>query len=126
MKKLILAFISTFVLSSFASANEIARGEFAPVDSRHMIQGSFSLHEDGAALKLLFDSNFKVTAGPDLRIVLRDSKGQKPMVVVAPLAGNDGQQEYDLSAFASSISDFDEVLIYCAKYHVDFGVGKFR
>jgi hypothetical protein len=103
------------------NAQTFNQGSFTGVD-RHQVAGTVKL-ESHLVIEnyLALESDFQTTPGPDLRIVLRDSKGQLPDLTVATLDQTKGKQKYILN---SSGSGYDEVVIHCAKYNVDFGVAK--
>jgi hypothetical protein len=75
---------------------------------------------------LVLADDFKTSPGPDLRFVLRDSEGAVSMAVVGPLAQFHGAQEYPLDLNEAELMPFDEVSVYCAKFHVDFGIAKIQ
>ena len=105
---------------------ELYRGTFAP-SGPHQTEGTVRIEaSSGMVTYLVLDSDFRTVAGPDLRIVLRDSSGLSAMRVLAPLLQVEGEQNYPLSLSAAELSGFDEVVIYCAKFHVDFGIAKIR
>ena len=112
--------LSILVLAS--NAHAFSRGAFMPVSDKHMIQGDVTIAEQNGKPYLFLQSDFRVTPGPDLRVVLRDSKGRNPMIIVAPLQATEGSQYYDLPVSADMLPMYDQVVIYCAKFHVDFGV----
>ena len=130
----LLLFAGTAQASTLASADNtqaaasvasgvIAQGTFKPVDTKHSIRGNFRFEKRSNGLFLKLGSNFKTTKGPDLRLVLRDSTGKTPMVILAPLTKFRGSQKYQLALTETELSQFNELVVYCAEFHVDFGVG---
>ena len=102
----------------------LSQGEFASL-GHHLVMGSVEIEQTPVTgLYLALGPGFETSQGPDLRIVLRDSSGIRPMTVVATLDQTTGAQKYALSLDEKVLANYDEVVIYCAKYHVDFGIAK--
>ena len=95
---------------------------FSPIDRTHDIEGSLKIEEVGGKILLTLNDDFKVQRGPDLRVVLRDPCFPEEMVVVAKLTSFNGKQVYELPVSKEMLKDFSQVVIYCAKFHVDFGI----
>lgn len=100
-------------------------GQFVSIGN-HTVKGGVKIETRNDGSYLVIDDNFNSTAGPDLRLVLRDSSGNSQMQIVAPLAKTQGSQEYLLDLDSSLLNQFNEVAVYCAKFHVDFGIAKIR
>ena len=115
----------TLFFSFVASARVVTMGKFMPTSSGHRIEGTFEIHKKEARLVLVFNSDFNVDHGPDLRVVLRNSMNNIPMQIIAPLKQFEGEQAYELPLSEEELLAFDQVVIYCAKFHVDFGIGNF-
>ncbi len=98
-------------------------GQFVSVGS-HAVVGTAKIEKREAGTFLVFGDDFLSDAGPDLRLVLRDSTGVTMMEVVAPLKMVQGAQEYQISLANDLLAKFDEIVIYCAQFHVDFGIAK--
>lgn len=103
----------------------VAQGVFKSADAKHSTAGSFTVTKKASGLVLTLDKSFSTSTGPDLRVVLRDSTGRNPMVVVSELKSFSGAQQYMLNLSEADLSKFNEVVIYCAKFHVDFGIASF-
>lgn len=110
-------------LSGARAAAEAMPGQFVSVGNHH-VSGMVSLEERLEGTFLALQEDFMSSSGPDLRLVLRDSTGQVPMRVIAPLHRFSGAQEYALNLTANELAPFDEVVVYCAEFHVDFGIAK--
>ena len=104
-------------------------GQFQDADSFHRGSGTATVYQLGAGgARVLRLDDFRVTNGPDLRVLLADfpnptARGHleppNSYVELAPLKGNVGAQNYDLPA------DFDlamagSVVIYCNPFRVIF------
>ena len=103
------------------NAQILNQGSFSGVGG-HQVAGTVKFEDiQGLGTYLSLESDFQTTPGPDLRIVLRDSKHVLQPFTVAMLDQVKGKQKYMLNA---SGAGYDEVVIYCAKYNVDFGIAK--
>ncbi|MCI5051309.1 MAG: DM13 domain-containing protein [Candidatus Pacebacteria bacterium] len=98
------------------------RGSFVGADARHQGEGELKVIKDGNQTFLRFE-NFSVTNGPDLFVTLNkgnDPKGEHD--IVAPLKGNMGNQNYDISSF--DIDDYQSVSIYCRAFTTEFATAQ--
>jgi len=75
---------------------------------------------------------FKVTNGPDLRVILTKAASPKTSaevqagyVEVAKLKGNVGSQNYELPANLA-LDDYKTVVIYCKPFHVVFATASLQ
>jgi hypothetical protein len=136
MKRLILTtvvFLSGVANMAQASSSSVvmsgtqvvSEGAFASIGT-HAVEGAARVEQRADGAYLVLSEDFNTVAGPDLRVVLRDSTGAMTMVVVAPLNGFQGIQEFALPLNEAGLQGFDEVVIYCAKFHVDFGIAKLQ
>lgn len=107
------------------SYNPVAMGQFQSVGGKQT-SGNLTIENKLGGLYLRFAKNFKTDMGPDLRVLLRDSKGQTQMIEVASLKAFNGEQEFQLPVLQGDLSKFDQVVIYCMKFHVDFGVAQIK
>lgn len=101
--------------------------EFQDADNFHKGEGVVTLFNDNGEKKLEF-RDFRVTNGPDLRVILsKHSNPQKSSdlgddyIEIAKLKGNIGNQSYVLPAHVN-IEDYGSVVIYCKPFHVLFSV----
>ena len=107
----------------------LASGSFRDADSFHQGSGSATIYllPDGSHLLRLED--FKVTNGPDLRVLLaepgdpmsRDELQAGGYVHLAKLKGNMGNQNYEIPADIN-LDEQNSVIIYCMPFHVIFSV----
>ena len=112
-----------------ASPVKLKTGAFAGADRVHKGSGQASIYRlpDGSHLLRLDD--FKVTNGPDLRVIL--TRVANPgvsgevtgpgHVELAKLKGNMGNQNYPIPDDVD-ISSFESVVIYCKPFRVIFSV----
>ena len=125
----ILSVLSIQASNSFAQSTDNkdypVHGHFESVGAKQT-SGDIVIHNKLGKLHLRLAANFATQMGPDLRVVLRDSKGITPMVIVDALRGFTGEQEYELALSADDLKNFDQVVIYCAKFHVDFGIAQLQ
>ena len=118
-----------------ASAGPVAlsSGNFTRVDAIHSAEGTATIYrlEDGKLVLRL--ENFKSTNGPDLFVGLSGhpmprSKSEvydQGYVQIAPLKGNQGNQNYELPADID-LSAFKSVVIYCRAFNVVFSTAELK
>jgi hypothetical protein len=110
------------------SAGEVvARGSLTAADSFHRGEGTVAIYRVGQELVLRLDP-FKVTNGPDLRVILTKlsfpksgADVQQGYLEVAKLKANLGSQNYTLAGDAR-LDDYHAVVIYCKMFHVLFSI----
>ena len=117
------------MMPAMSSAMVLSMGNFRDADSFHKGSGSATVYqlEDGSHV-LRFE-NFRVTNGPDLRVLLSKAsdisdKGefqQYDYVELDRLKGNIGNQNYVIPANLD-VSEYGSVVIYCKPFHVLFSV----
>ncbi|MFN0093648.1 MAG: DM13 domain-containing protein [Dehalococcoidia bacterium] len=106
-----------------AAGDVVARGTFRDGDPGHQGSGAAELQRlAGGRLNLLL-SNFSVTNGPDLFVVLsKDAEGRysgDDLVLEPRLKANNGTQNYDVPA-GTDTSQFRSVIIWCRQFRVTF------
>jgi hypothetical protein len=99
----------------------------------HPTTGRASIYRTVDGKRDLRLTDFTTSNGPDVHVVLAQSsdeklgkdfvKGELDSVELGPLKANQGDQNYDVPASAD-LSRYDEVVIYCARFHAVFGVAK--
>ncbi len=105
-------------------------GQFRGADSFHKGSGTatvYDLGSDGGHILRLED--FRVTNGPDLRVLLANSANPEShsdledagYVELGKLKGNVGSQNYVIPA-SVSLADVQSVVIYCHPFRVVFSV----
>lgn len=107
----------------------IRRGEFRDADDFHKGSGTATIYRLDDGSHLLRFEDFRVTNGPDLRVLLspapdvlsRDALEEVGYVELDKLKGNVGSQNYPISADVE-VGDQMTVIIYCKPFHVLFGV----
>ena len=80
----------------------------------HKAQGTASLVKMNQQNYISVDNAFKVTAGPDLYLMLRNSKDNKVgMFPVTSLTQYSGAQIYKVNLSDSELQKYDQIIIYC-------------
>ena len=112
-----------------AGVDVLKSGEFTGADRFHKGSGVGTIYtqSDGSALLRLED--FRVTNGPDLRVILSPHPNPETSsevledgyIEVGKLKGNIGNQNYALPA-GTDPSIFNSVVIYCKPFKVVFSV----
>ncbi len=106
-----------------AEPREVRQGSFVS-NGAHEVDGSVTIAGGRFTSIVTLGPDFSSVAGPDLRVVLRDSTGVKEMKVLGPLNALQGEQKFMLNVSKNELAQYDEVVIYCARFSVDFGVAK--
>ncbi len=107
----------------------VKQGTFRDADSFHQGEGSATLYVLPDGTHVLRFEDFRVTNGPDLRVLLAthpDPQGRNEVtgqgyVELGKLKGNIGNQNYTLPEGLSP-DDYGSVVIYCKPFHVVFSV----
>ena len=113
--------------SAMAEAMIVAEGSFQNADSFHTGSGTARLYRLADGSHVLRFEDFKVTNGPDLRVILsphpnpqeREDATATGYVELAKLKGNVGNQNYALTAGLDP-GAFGSVVIYCKPFRVIF------
>lgn len=109
----------------------ILSGTFRNADSFHMGSGDVKIYELSGGGSIVRFENFRVTNGPDLRVILSETSDPKDSgdlgdyVEIGRLKGNIGDQNYD---FPEGLDphDYGSVVIYCKPFHVVFSVASLK
>ena len=107
----------------------LRQGMFRNADSFHQGEGSATIYELPDGTHVLRFEDFRVTNGPDLRVLLAthpDPQGRNEVtgpgyVELGKLKGNIGNQNYPFPEDVSP-DDYGSVVIYCKPFHVVFSV----
>ena len=107
----------------------VKSGAFRDADSFHTGEGSATLYELPDGSHVLRFEDFRVTNGPDLRVILashpdpmsRGNVHSGEYVELGKLKGNIGNQNYPLPEGLSP-DDYNSVIIYCKPFQVLFSV----
>ncbi|MGQ0568027.1 MAG: DM13 domain-containing protein [Armatimonadota bacterium] len=109
----------------------VARGAFTGADDFHKGEGTATVYRAGQELVLRLDQ-FKVTNGPDLRVILTKSESpktradvQEGYIEVARLKGNVGSQNYNLPQ-GVTLAEYKAVVIYCKPFHFIFATAPLK
>ena len=108
----------------------VAAGNFRDADSFHRGQGTATIYRQADDTYLLRFEDFRVTNGPDLRVLLAaaanpQSRGELQeggYVELAPLKGNIGSQNYPIPEGVDPVAEGGSVIIYCRPFQVIFSV----
>ncbi len=106
-----------------------AAGNFRDADSFHKGSGNAIIYQLSSGERILRLEEFRVTNGPDLRVLLAnapDPKGRSELddagyYELAKLKGNVGSQNYEIPD-SVSLSNVESVVIYCKPFRVIFSV----
>ena len=107
----------------------VKTGTFRDADSFHKGEGTATVYMVGEDQHVLRLEDFRVTNGPDLRVLLvnhpdpqnRDDVQGGGYIEVGSLKGNIGNQNYEIPA-GTDIGAASSVVIYCRPFHVVFSV----
>lgn len=106
-----------------------AQGQFMGADSFHQGSGTASLYNFSEGNGTIRFEDFRVTNGPDLRVLL--SRGpevaESNYIELGKLKGNVGNQNYGIPTplyRSDEFSDYTHVIIYCKPFHVVFAVAE--
>ncbi|MBL7554959.1 MAG: DM13 domain-containing protein [Bdellovibrionaceae bacterium] len=94
----------------------IAMGAFKGADSMHKAQGYATLMKVNQGLYVQLDKNFYVSEGPDLFLMLRNSKNAHiGMTILTPLKQYSGAQMFKINISEQDLIKYDQVIIYCKR-----------
>ena len=107
----------------------VKRGMFRDADGFHQGDGSATVYRLADGSHTLRFEDFRVTNGPDLRVLLvahpdpqgRSDVQNSPSVELDRLKGNVGNQNYPIPADVE-LDDYESVVIYCRPFQVVFSV----
>lgn len=124
-----MAQVAEVVPAVMASPSVVKRGMFRDADGFHKGEGSATVYELPDGSHVLRFEDFRVTNGPDLRVILashpdpmsRGNVHNGEYVELAKLKGNIGNQNYPLPEGLSP-GDYNSVIIYCKPFQVIFSV----
>ena len=106
-----------------------AAGSFRDADSFHKGSGSAVIYELSSGERILRLDEFRVTNGPDLRVLLANTANPEShgdlqdagYRELGKLKGNVGAQNYEIPDTVA-LSDVESVVIYCNPFRVVFSV----
>ena len=107
----------------------VAVGSFRDADSFHKGSGTATIYRSDAGPHVLRLEDFRVTNGPDLRVLLAETADPQSReelhnggyTHLEKLKGNVGNQNYELPADLN-LDDVGSVVIYCMPFQVIFSV----
>jgi len=104
----------------------LSSGEFRDADGFHKGSGTVGVYELEDGTRIVRFEDFKVTNGPDLRVILTKHSNPKVRsdveegyIELGKLKGNAGNQNYEISDDVD-LSNYASVIIYCKPFHVVF------
>lgn len=111
------------------AANVVLKsGNFRDGDSFHKGEGSATIYKLADGTQVLRFEDFKVTNGPDLRVLLvnhPNPEGRGDLdsgyEELAKLKGNIGNQNYTIPN-SIDVDQYGSIVIYCKPFHVVFSV----
>lgn len=106
-------------------AMTLAAGHFHRV--AHDTHGTATIYRLADGRRVLRFTDFKTSNGPDVRVYLiaasdasdNETVTKRGYVEVAPIKGNEGDQNYDLPA-SLDLSKYHAVTIWCRRFSVNF------
>ena len=111
-----------------ASNVVVASGQFRDGDSFHKGEGKATIYELADGQQVLRFEDFKVTNGPDLRVLLvnhsnPEGRGdlESGYEELGKLKGNIGNQNYPIPD-SIDVGGYGSIVIYCKPFHVVFSV----
>ncbi len=117
-------------MPEMSSARLVADGVFVSPETLRDSEGTVVIYQLADNRRTLRLENFRVTNGPDLRVILaRSPNPQKAEDVgtdyidLGALVGNVGSQNYELPAEAD-LSIYQSVVIYSVRYGIVFSVAR--
>ena len=119
--------------ATMLDATVVKAGEFTDADSRHKGQGTGKIYRLGDGSHVFRLESFRVTNGPDLRVILsphpdprsREAVKEEGYIELGKLKGNIGNQNYSIPEGIDA-STFNSAVIYCKPFHVIFSVAILR
>lgn len=91
----------------------------------HSASGTARIIEADGKKYVRFESDFKITNGPDLFVHLGRNGQYISSASLGSLKGNEGSQNYEIPQ-ELDVNDYDEVWVWCRAFSVPFGVAKFN
>ena len=99
----------------------------------HQTSGRATIYRASDGRQYLRLTDFTTSNGPDVHVVLARSddpgltqeivKGQFDSIELGSLKGNQGDQNYDLTA-SVDLQKYNAVVIYCERFHAVFGLAR--
>lgn len=111
----------------------LASGEFRDADAFHRGSGRATIYALADGKRILRLEAFRVTNGPDLRVLLtphpgpgsRDDLDAAGYTELGKLKGNIGNQNYEIPA-DTDVAGQRSVVIYCRPFHVVFSTAQLK
>ena len=121
----VMSIVPLLVLSLQTQAGEtVSQGSFTGA-SDHITTGGVSIVNDNGQLKLILADDFSLDGAPDPKIGFGKSGEYDTATTFTVLESNTGKQVYKIPA-SVSVSDYNEVYIWCEKFSVPLGVASIQ
>ena len=119
---IVALFLGLSVQAQMPVDEVIAVGELKGSNFLHKAQGMVAITKSNQGLYLNLDRNFSVTRGPDLFLMLRNSKDSRAaMPKLATLKQYSGAQMFKLEISEQDLMKYYQVIIYCQRFSSLFG-----
>lgn len=109
--------VEGFAIAAPADGEKIASGTLAG-RSDHATSGTASLVETDDGVVLVLGPDFSFDGAPDPKVGLGRAGEDRPAVLLAPLASDNGAQAYTLPA---EVSNLDAIWLWCELFDVPLG-----
>lgn len=120
-----MLFVNIDVREAFPAGAEVLRkGEFVSLEHHSFGKAQIVQGPDGRRWLRL--DPFETSLGPDLVVILSPKRPDgwfgydRGQVVLGPIKGNRGAQNYELPANLE-LDQFESAVIWCQRFHVGFG-----
>lgn len=99
--------------------NEMRQGVFVGL-AGHNASGTAKLLKIGDRYFIRFETDFKITNGPDLFVHFGKNDQYAANARLGTLKGNEGSQNYEVPGGLNP-SDYNEIWVWCRAFSVPFG-----
>lgn len=92
--------------------------------NRYNVSGKLEVWKNGNAYEFRF-IDFRSSNGPDLEILITQGPSANPSINLGEIQGLEGNYIYRYTDTAGNLSDFSQVLVWCTRFSVAFGIAPF-
>lgn len=92
--------------------------------NRYNVSGKLEVWKNGNAYEFRF-IDFRSSNGPDLEILITQGPSANPSINLGEIQGIEGNYIYRYTDTAGNLSDFSQVLVWCTRFSVAFGIAPF-
>lgn len=93
--------------------------------NRYTVSGKLEVWKKGNMYEFRF-INFRSSNGPDLEILLTTGQSANAAINLGDIQGIDGNYIYSFTDTEGKLADFSNVLVWCSRFSVAFGIAGFR